>query len=305
MEEMSSLWSHQETIEELKLRIHYTTLELEAVRAKANEEVNKSTESVKQMLQLLKLVCQERDEARNRIHRVLNKIMPSINNPMSSDFFMINKVNHCSLNPNLMKPAKANSSIAESNSFSDAYNHSLSPVESRFDPVTSPEFSNINTNSSFVQGCCRMGRSDSFHALGNNIPKVDPATLMIENMIKGKALPQKGKLLRAVMEAGPLLQTLVETGPLPSCQNFSSPMQSFSVGGQNQTTMITKQSQPPFEISCYGLSKTPNGGGGVGIGGNILSFDDVNYNHHQRRMVVDSPRVKNKFGLAEKRQRIQ
>ncbi|GMH10132.1 hypothetical protein Nepgr_011973 [Nepenthes gracilis] len=43
---------------------------------------------------------------------------------------------------------------------------------------------------------------------------------MINHVVKGKTLPQKGKLLEAVLEAGPLLQTLLATGsPLPQWQN--------------------------------------------------------------------------------------
>ncbi|XP_024025610.1 probable mediator of RNA polymerase II transcription subunit 26c [Morus notabilis] len=40
-----------------------------------------------------------------------------------------------------------------------------------------------------------------------------------EKLVAGKALPEKGKLLQAVMEAGPLLQTLLLAGPLPQWQH--------------------------------------------------------------------------------------
>ncbi|XP_022970476.1 uncharacterized protein LOC111469445 [Cucurbita maxima] len=42
---------------------------------------------------------------------------------------------------------------------------------------------------------------------------------VIENFVKGKKLPEKGRLLQAVMEAGPLLQTLLVAGPLPRWRN--------------------------------------------------------------------------------------
>uniref|UniRef100_A0A803NWK4 Uncharacterized protein n=1 Tax=Cannabis sativa TaxID=3483 RepID=A0A803NWK4_CANSA len=38
-------------------------------------------------------------------------------------------------------------------------------------------------------------------------------------LVAGKPLPEKGKLLQAVMEAGPLLQTLLLAGPLPQWQH--------------------------------------------------------------------------------------
>ncbi|MFS7964937.1 hypothetical protein Hanom_Chr08g00756241 [Helianthus anomalus] len=126
---------------------------------------------------------------------------------MISDCFMIDQLHQYPI----IKPA-TNSSIAESNSLSDhAYNH-CSPVNSLFDPVTSPELSNINTNNSFVQ---------DYHMLPNDFramhcPRImNNETLMLENMIKGKALPQKGNLLKYVVEVGPLLQTLLVRNPSP------------------------------------------------------------------------------------------
>lgn len=44
------------------------------------------------------------------------------------------------------------------------------------------------------------------------------ASVIIDKMVKGKALPQKGKLLRTVTEAGPLLHTLL-LAPLPQWKN--------------------------------------------------------------------------------------
>ncbi|XP_039026422.1 uncharacterized protein LOC120160020 [Hibiscus syriacus] len=47
----------------------------------------------------------------------------------------------------------------------------------------------------------------------------DSGTAVIDNLAKGKTLPEKGKLLLAVMEAGPLLSTLLLAGPLPQWRN--------------------------------------------------------------------------------------
>ncbi|KAI3678383.1 hypothetical protein L6452_37673 [Arctium lappa] len=293
MEEMTSLWSYQESVDELKLKIHYTSQELEAVKARANEEMNRNNESVKQLLHLLKLVCNERDEARDQIQNLSIKIMPSMHNTMMiSDCVAIDQFHQLQQSP-LMKPTKPNSSIAESNSFSDAYNHSSSPVDSLFDPVTSPEFSNINNNTSFML-------SNGFHASGS-IPIIDHATLMMESMIKGKALPQKGNLLQAVIEAGPLMETLLAAIPDPNWPNLSSPLRSFHiplVSGANDaqnhmTMMISKQSQPFVEMSCGNFSG----------GSNILSFDDV-FSESRGKMVTGCPRSCG-FGQVEKRQRFQ
>lgn len=123
------------------------------MKADTSEEIKRNSDSMKQMYQLLKVACQERDEARDQLQKLLSKIMPS------NDQQTFNATNL--LTPNcfvgdqhhqgpLMIPTKANSSITESNSLSDAYNHSSSPVESLFDPISSPEFSNINVETPYA-----------------------------------------------------------------------------------------------------------------------------------------------------------
>ncbi|XP_024981961.1 uncharacterized protein LOC112518487 isoform X2 [Cynara cardunculus var. scolymus] len=261
--------------------------------------MNRNSESVKQLLQLLKFVCHERDQARDQIQKLFIKIMPPMHNTMMiSDCFAIDQLHHLHQSP-LSKPAKANSSMAESNSFSDAYNHCLSPVDSLFDPVTSPEFSNMNTNTTLVS-------ANGLHASGS-VPKTDHATLMMESMIKGKTLPRKGNLLQAVMEAGPLMETVLAASPVPNWQNmslssFHIPTVSGSNNAQNpMSMMILRQSQPFVEMSCGNFSQLTDVRGG---GSSILSFDDVNLSDSRRRMVTGCPRSCS-FGQIDKRQRFQ
>ncbi|PSR95137.1 Kinetochore protein like [Actinidia chinensis var. chinensis] len=218
MEDMVSLWSHQESIDELKQKLLYTTLELESVRMEANEEMRKSREYVKQLMQLLNMAYQERDEARDQHHKLLNQAM-------SCEFFT----------PlTQTKPAKANSSITESNSFGS------SPVDSLFDPISSPEqLSNGNVE------------SPSHLAAFVNQPFVsDPSGLVIEKAMKGKSLPQKGKFLQAVLEAGPLLQTLLVAGPLPRWRN-PPPLQPLQI--------------PPVSISDENLGFVPSSSSFIGV----------------------------------------
>nr|GFA57248.1 hypothetical protein [Tanacetum cinerariifolium] len=107
----------------------------------------------------------------------------------------------------------------ESNIPSDAYNHSSSPVESLFDPIPSPKFSNINVKTPYVQDYTQIGGISNTLNGSSNMLKVDEATMVMEHMIKGKTLPQKGKLVQAILEAGPLLQTVMDEGPLPRWRN--------------------------------------------------------------------------------------
>ncbi|GAV57875.1 DUF1635 domain-containing protein, partial [Cephalotus follicularis] len=174
-------------IDELNQKLLYTTFELESVKMEATEEMRKHKEDIKHLLNLLKIAYQERDEARDQLQKVLNKfIMPSSPAELHPILPYIQPGS-----PAVVMPTKANSSITESNSHS----HGSSPVESLFDAVTSPD-------------------------------NIDPATAVIDNLVEGKSLPQKGKLLQAVLDAGPLLQTLLVAGPLPQWRN-PPPLQTF------------------------------------------------------------------------------
>ena len=78
--------------------------------------MKKNNKSFKQLLQLLK-AYQERDEVRDQLQKVLNKVMSS-----SLPKFLIGWP-HIQQESPLIKPTKANSSITESNSLSKTYNH--------------------------------------------------------------------------------------------------------------------------------------------------------------------------------------
>ncbi|XP_057954690.1 uncharacterized protein LOC131148789 [Malania oleifera] len=233
-EDMASLWTHQEGIEELKHQLLYTTLELESARMEANEEVRKNKETVKHLIQLLKAANQERDEAKDQLQKLLTKVLPS----SPTDVFT--NLPHIEPETPLVLPNKTNSSITESNSLSDTYNHpshGSSPVESFFDPVSvsgsTPDFSNINmadsnninahVNQPLVLDHQYNASIPTAGLIPLATPKIDHASLVMDNLVKGKALPQKGKLLQAVMEAGPLLETLFFAGPLPQWRNPPPP----------------------------------------------------------------------------------
>ncbi|XVE59203.1 hypothetical protein DITRI_Ditri05aG0026800 [Diplodiscus trichospermus] len=224
MEELWSLWNYQEDFDELKLKLQCTTVELESFKMEANEQIRKYKEEIKHLLNLLKLAYQERDESRDQLQKLLNKLMPCSPTEIQPIFHHPQPES-----PILIAAAKANSSITESNSLSDTYNHQShgsSPVDSFFDAVTSPDFSSIN----MAADSGNMGLVDQNYngSVSTGVVKMDPATTVIDNLAKGKTLPQKGKLLQAVMEAGPLLRTLLVSGPLPQWRN-PPPLQTFKI----------------------------------------------------------------------------
>ncbi|MCD7467899.1 hypothetical protein HAX54_005599 [Datura stramonium] len=269
MEEIDSLWGYQETMDETRQKLLYTSLELERMTMESSEEKRKNN----QLIQLIKIAYQERDEARDNLHKLLNKINQyqiHIDSPLA-----------------VAKAPKANS--IESNSLSETYNYnshnsSSSLVEESFlDVVSSPDLSNniipvscgvvpqqqvpeVVDRASLVINSLVKGKT-----LPQQVPEVvDHASLVIDSLVKGKTLPQQGKLLQSVLEAGPLLQTLLVAGPLPRWRNPPQfkPLHipPVSIKGCCEGGMITRQnsnvnsshfgssmmmnSQPYFEMSC-------------------------------------------------------
>lgn len=187
MGEMASLWGYAEhrDMDQLGQKLLYTTLELEKLRSEAEDEMRKSKEYVKQLIELLKCAIEERDEARKQLEKLI-----TINSPTEPDFFPATIIPHDS-SP-LLKPP--NSSITESNSLSETHNH----------------------------------HSDAVSSANHSFTALDRGSLIIENLAKGRVLPQKGMLLHSVLQAGPLLQTLMVAGPLPRWRNPPQ-MQPFQI----------------------------------------------------------------------------
>ncbi|KAJ6309799.1 hypothetical protein OIU76_014689 [Salix suchowensis] len=163
-------------------------------------------------------------------------------------------------------PARANSSITESNSLSDTYNHQShgsSPVDSLFDAVTSPDFSNINMADSCHMGFVNKTLVQDYDGsvptglVAPAVAKIDPADVVIDKFVKGKVLPENGKLLPAVMETAPLLQTLLLAGPLPRWRNppplhpFKIPPVSISGETPNLTANSSCLAQQPLASPSY------------------------------------------------------
>ncbi|XP_073023386.1 uncharacterized protein [Primulina eburnea] len=211
MGDMANLWGYEEyhEAEQLGHKLLVTSLEIEKLKAEAKEEVRKN----KELIYLLKFTLRERDEAKNQLQNLLNtteKNLPSIP--------------HFHVDSPIPKPAaKANSSVTESNSLSETYNyhsHGSSPVDCFFDSVPSPEFTNINfvvSNNPLVQEPrCTIPNS---RVTSEVMPRFDEGSFVIDNLVRGRPLPQQGRFLQAVLDAGPLVHTLFMAGPLPRWRN--------------------------------------------------------------------------------------
>lgn len=175
----------------------------------------KKEENINQLVQLLKAANQERDEAKNQLQIVLNKLTQpnSIELLPSAPFLQPES-------PQL-RQALGSSSISESENLTDAHNnqsHVSSPtvVDSLVDASISPDLPIVN----FADSCNVLMSQQ--HMMNVGAP---PATTQDEVMkvlfdrFAKKPLPEKGRLLKAVIDAGPTLDTLFVAGSLPRWRN--------------------------------------------------------------------------------------
>lgn len=234
-----------QSTDELKKKLMYSSLELESVKSRVNE----SQENVTNLLNLLEVVYKERDEARDQLKKIFNKMNP---NSTPIDQFPIHVVQPVS--PPILMPTtiKTNSSLTESNS--------ASSVDSLFDhAVSSPEFPNINmVDSSSSMDFVNVKQPNVLiQSSGFGMStQTDLASQIVDNFAIGKTLPQTGKLTQAVREAGPLLRTLLVAGPpLPQWRNPPPPLQQpFKIPPVAPINGCTKAAslsfnQKPFAIS--------------------------------------------------------
>ncbi|KAF8010690.1 hypothetical protein BT93_J1367 [Corymbia citriodora subsp. variegata] len=222
MEELGPLWSHPHSMDELKQMILCNTTELESEKTKAFEETRKNKENLKHLLCLLKTAYQERDEARNQLQKLLRNITPS---PCPSG-----------LHWSFLVPLRANPATgrthhaSESNGYHLQHRSSASHFPLGMTPPS--DFLNADMSGSSNDPCnvsCTPGFLNSGGA-----DTVNRASDVIDDLVVGKALPEKGKFLQAVMKAGPLLQTLIWSGTLPRWRN-PPPLKPFSIPPVNIT----------------------------------------------------------------------
>ncbi|RLM98595.1 uncharacterized protein C2845_PM06G08910 [Panicum miliaceum] len=177
----------QESVAELKQSLVATTLELEA----AKEELKKKEQSIAKLADLVHQVAKERDDARDQLQqlRLLAAAAPA--------------------------PAAPPQPLVTSSVTDSDCSLVSSPVDPFFDPVTSADRRCKHSPatppppSAAAKQQCQPGAN----VVGS------AADAVLDMLASKRPLPQKGRLLAAVMEAGPLLQNLLVAGQLPRWRN--------------------------------------------------------------------------------------
>ncbi|XP_057456077.1 uncharacterized protein LOC130747225 [Lotus japonicus] len=212
------------SMEELKQTLMYTTLELEQTRTVVQDELRKRDEQVLTLKELLNRVMRERDEAQEKCQRLLLEKLVFQKQQQLSGI----------------------SSIEDDPRRGIDSNNGLSSSDCEESIVSSPVI-------------------DHFHQLPPPPPQPQPQPLpsMTELISPDKPLPEKGKLLQAVMKAGPLLQTLLLAGPLPQWRHPPPPLESFEIP---PVTIPSPQPQLLHQDSFNTNGSTGGTGTGTGTG---------------------------------------
>ncbi|XP_022752912.1 protein enabled homolog [Durio zibethinus] len=198
----------EKTMEELRHSLLYTTLELEQTRLAVHEELRKREDQLIQLKELLSKAMRERDEAQEKCQRLfLEKLQ--LHQQQQQQQQVAPRSGVSSIEDEPRRGIDSNNGFSSSDCEESIVS---SPV---LDPIQQPQLPPAPPQPS------------------QSMPQ---ATI---ELVPEKPLPEKGKLLQAVMKAGPLLQTLFLAGPLPQWRHPPPPLESF------QIPPVTIPSPPP------------------------------------------------------------
>ncbi|KAK3228354.1 hypothetical protein Dsin_000235 [Dipteronia sinensis] len=187
-------YCHQEEgllMEELRNTLLYTTLELETTIVSAKEEIARRELELIHVKDVLNRTLKEKNDAQIKYQKLI------LENQTLQQQLQKQKQKQNQEKADLPSSGSASSSEDHESKSSDSDDSTknfaaLSPVV-LLDPILLPQ--------------------QTF------LPEALLPEAAFDKLIAEKPLPEKGRLLKAVMEAGPLLQTLLLAGPLPQWQH--------------------------------------------------------------------------------------
>ena len=156
----------------------------------ANTEIKKYEETIQRLFQMLKRVCQERDEAKDKLQQLQTKFQPSIKSRITR---------------------KADITPKSSTNY-NSYDLSLASCEAH------DENSSIGFSCNFALPKKPAPQEKTEEVKADIGSSKESVSQLMDKLVWGKTLPQKGRLLRSVTEAGPLLSTLL-IAPTPQWKN--------------------------------------------------------------------------------------
>ncbi|XAR59698.1 hypothetical protein NMG60_11015629 [Bertholletia excelsa] len=193
-------YCHGKSMDELRQSLLLATLELETTRVKAQEELKMREDELNHLNSLLAEAIREKDQVQEKCQRLLfDKILLQ---------HQLQKQQH---QRQQIDPISGISSVEEEPGRGLDTNNGFSSSDSEEIIVSSPVIDPI--------------------PLAQLRPRPLPPSALEPAipLVFDKPLPEKGKLLQAVMKAGPLLQTLLLAGPLPQWRHPPPPLDSHQI----------------------------------------------------------------------------
>ncbi|KAL9226881.1 hypothetical protein vseg_002642 [Gypsophila vaccaria] len=214
----------EDLMNDMRQYIVQSRMELEATMFGAQEEIMKKEEELLYMKDLLILTIKERDEAHSRLHKLmLEKVLLQQELQQNQLIIQHEKLQH--------KQKKTNMT---NNTFSS------SSLES-------------DDSSIISSSPCTVYNGLIFHQSSQESSALSPQRVA---KLAGspRPLPEKGRLLKAVMEAGPLLQTLLLAGPLPQWQHPPPQFGSIEIPSLSIINNHTHSSTKKRDVDTIGCS---------------------------------------------------
>ncbi|XP_062002223.1 uncharacterized protein LOC133720046 [Rosa rugosa] len=288
---MVYIWSDQETIDELKYKLLSINYELESAQIRANQEVSKNEEITKQLFHLLKVACRERDEAKDQLQQLLKMFLPiPAENETSPMFSEVNNENYPSLQKaSNFSTVKESDVISKTSSYPTKYNFAADSSNLGF-----------SKNIAAVQGCDESVQVATMSSSNSKI--IDRADVLIDNIVRVRPLPKKGRLFQAVMENEALLQTLLvvplpkwkNPPPLPPLKSSSNLIYGCDFGSQEQIEAV-KPIRAVQGSSSLGFSHIPSS--------SVLDFEHGSASVKTRVGNSSSDLMQSQIGTCKRRKR--
>ena len=219
-----------QSMEELRQFLLCTTLDLEQTRGAVQEELRKRDDQLHNLKDLLNKVIRERDEAQEKCQRLL------------FEKFVLQQQQQ---KQQQAAPVSGISSIEDEPRRGIDSNNGLSSSDCEESIVSSPVMDHLPQSQIPTQPAPPL------------VPSVTES--MIE-LTPDKPLPEKGKLLQAVMKAGPLLQTLLLAGPLPQWRHPPPPLESFEIPPVTIPSVVAPPPAAPPQLLHQDSFINTNGG---------------------------------------------
>lgn len=190
-------------------------MELESLKLQAQEEIKRRDEQLSHVKELLYKAMVERDEALEKCQSLQFEKQSLLLQQQQQ------QVNDVKISTLAADPLSGVSSIE------DHINNNLTSSDCDDQSIVSSPATDqpIHNKPNVTQKT--SSKLQSFHE--EVMQKLLPNPLQNSISKKNYTLPEKGKLLEAVMNAGPLLQTLLLAGPLPQWKHPPPPLESFEI----------------------------------------------------------------------------